>query len=129
MEQFAETSPGADLSPARRLVCGGFAGITSVTFTYPLDIVRTRLSVQSTTFAAPGGAERRALPGMWKTLITIYKTEGGIRALYRGILPTVAGVAPYVSLRVLRYYKRLVLIASGWPQLHDIRISKEISYT
>ena len=27
----------------------------------------------------------------------MYKTEGGIWALYRGIVPTVAGVAPYVS--------------------------------
>lgn len=27
----------------------------------------------------------------------MYKTEGGILALYRGIVPTVAGVAPYVS--------------------------------
>lgn len=34
---------------------------------------------------------------MWKTLVTMYKTEGGIPALYRGILPTIAGVAPYVS--------------------------------
>lgn len=28
--------------------------------------------------------------------MTMYKTEGGILALYRGITPTVAGVAPYV---------------------------------
>ena len=34
---------------------------------------------------------------MWATMKTMYKTEGGFLALYRGILPTVAGVAPYVS--------------------------------
>lgn len=34
---------------------------------------------------------------MWATLVRMYKTEGGISALYRGIIPTVAGVAPYVS--------------------------------
>jgi solute carrier family 25 phosphate transporter 23/24/25/41 len=28
----------------------------------------------------------------------MYKTEGGILALYRGIIPTVAGVAPYVRM-------------------------------
>lgn len=28
----------------------------------------------------------------------MYKTEGGVSALYRGIVPTVAGVAPYVCL-------------------------------
>lgn len=34
---------------------------------------------------------------MWSTMVMMYKTEGGILALYRGIIPTVAGVAPYVS--------------------------------
>ncbi|MCJ1302965.1 hypothetical protein MMC08_005770 [Hypocenomyce scalaris] len=34
---------------------------------------------------------------------TMYKNEGGIRALYRGIIPTVAGVAPYVGLNFMTY--------------------------
>jgi solute carrier family 25 phosphate transporter 23/24/25/41 len=85
------------MSSVRRLICGGAAGITSVFFTYPLDIVRTRLSIQSASFAALGEARRVKLPGMWATMVTMYKTEGGIPALYRGIIPTVAGVAPYVS--------------------------------
>lgn len=33
-------------------------------------------------------------------MVMMYKTEGGIVALYRGILPTVTGVAPYVSLQM-----------------------------
>jgi len=85
------------------LICGGAAGITSVFFTYPLDIVRTRLSIQSASFAALGQGPRTKLPGMWGTLITMYKTEGGILALYRGIIPTVAGVAPYVGLNFMTY--------------------------
>ena len=80
----------------RRLVCGGAAGITSVVFTYPLDIVRTRLSIQSASFAALSNVQKSQLPGMWTTMVMMYKTEGGILALYRGIIPTVAGVAPYV---------------------------------
>ncbi|KAM3081692.1 hypothetical protein ACMFMG_005142 [Clarireedia jacksonii] len=93
--QFFESSPGGDMSSIKRLVCGGAAGITSVFFTYPLDIVRTRLSIQSASFAALGKHGTK-LPGMWATMSTMYKTEGGIPALYRGIIPTVAGVAPYV---------------------------------
>ena len=99
-EQFAEPTPGADLSPVRRLMCGGLAGITSVTFTYPLDIVRTRLSIQSAGFAALGKQEGK-LPGMWGTALKMYKTEGGVLGLYRGIVPTIAGVAPYVSMPVV----------------------------
>ncbi|KAF5717400.1 mitochondrial carrier [Fusarium mundagurra] len=92
----------ADLAPITRLICGGIAGITSVFLTYPLDIVRTRLSIQSASFAELGNRPDK-LPGMWTTLVQMYKTEGGMSALYRGIIPTVAGVAPYVGLNFMVY--------------------------
>lgn len=86
------------MTPTRRLICGGIAGITSVTVTYPLDIVRTRLSIQSASFAGLGARDpSQKLPGLFTTMVTIYKNEGGMIALYRGIVPTVTGVAPYVS--------------------------------
>ncbi|KAM0246695.1 hypothetical protein ACHAQJ_010131 [Trichoderma viride] len=93
---------GTDLTPLTRLICGGLAGITSVFLTYPLDIVRTRLSIQSASFAELG-ARPEKLPGMWATIVSMYKTEGGVSALYRGIIPTVAGVAPYVGLNFMVY--------------------------
>ncbi|KAI0999315.1 hypothetical protein K3495_g8880 [Podosphaera aphanis] len=102
-KKFFEPSPGADLSSIRRLICGGAAGITSVFCTYPLDIVRTRLSIQSASFAALENSSKTKLPGMWTTIVIMYKTEGGILALYRGIIPTVAGVAPYVGLNFMTY--------------------------
>ena len=83
--------------PWKNLLCGAFAGITSVTFTYPLDIIRTRLSVQTADYATLSEAQREDLPGMWRTGVNIYKTEGGFLALYGGYVPTIAGVAPYVS--------------------------------
>ncbi|KAF4164680.1 hypothetical protein CNMCM6936_008888 [Aspergillus lentulus] len=103
-KKFAEPFPDAELSPIRRLLCGGAAGITSVTITYPLDIVRTRLSIQSASFAALGQrGTAEQLPGMFTTMVLIYKNEGGFVALYRGIVPTVAGVAPYVGLNFMTY--------------------------
>lgn len=113
--QFFESTPGADLSAPMRLTCGGLAGITSVTFTYPLDIVRTRLSIQGADFEVlkvqGTGAK---LPGMWSTMRDMYKTEGGFVALYRGIVPTVAGVAPYVGLNFMVYeYVRQYLTPEG----------------
>lgn len=101
-KRFVESSTGTDLTPVGRLLCGGCAGITSVTFTYPLDIVRTRLSIQTASFATLSKHEG-APPGMWPTMVLMYKTEGGMKGLYRGILPTVAGVAPYVGLNFMVY--------------------------
>ena len=88
--------------PLSRFICGACAGVTSVTFTYPLDIVRTRLSIQSASFEGLQKETGRKLPGVWATTMGMYKNEGGIRALYRGIVPTAAGVAPYVSLEGIR---------------------------
>ncbi|KAL1840622.1 hypothetical protein VTJ49DRAFT_273 [Mycothermus thermophilus] len=99
---FFERFEGDSLTPMSRLTCGGIAGITSVTFTYPLDIVRTRLSIQSASFAELGERPKK-LPGMWQTMAMMYRTEGGFLALYRGIVPTVAGVAPYVGLNFMTY--------------------------
>lgn len=102
--QIFEPTPGSPLSPGRRLCCGALAGITSVTVTYPLDIVRTRLSIQSASFEKLGVKDvSKKLPGMWETMVGMYKNEGGFLALYRGIIPTVAGVAPYVGLNFMIY--------------------------
>ena len=48
-------------------------------------------------------AQRKNLPGMWKTAVNVYKSEGGFLALYGGYIPTVAGVAPYVGLNFMTY--------------------------
>jgi solute carrier family 25 phosphate transporter 23/24/25/41 len=91
------------MNTVRRLCAGALAGITSVVATYPLDIVRTRLSVQSASFEVLGAAHRAKLPGMWATMKIMYNTEGGALALYRGLGPTLAGVAPYVGINFATY--------------------------
>jgi solute carrier family 25 phosphate transporter 23/24/25/41 len=70
--------------------------------TYPLDIVRTRLSIHSASFEALGKRDAK-LPGMWSTMKTMHGTEGGMIALYRGLGPTLAGVAPYVGINFATY--------------------------
>ena len=117
------------MTSLNRLVCGGMAGITSVVCTYPLDIVRTRLSIQSASFSELRTTKPKKLPGMWETMVVMYKTEGGVPALYRGIVPTVAGVAPYVSVHPMRLDRGgcldMLTNLAGWSQLHDLRAGAE----
>ncbi|ODV88648.1 hypothetical protein CANCADRAFT_32185 [Tortispora caseinolytica NRRL Y-17796] len=100
--------PGeTELDAPNRLFAGAIAGILCVAATYPLDIVRTRLSIYTATIGAHHGAEALAkgerIPGMWETMNMMYRTEGGVKALYRGIWPTTLGVAPYVGLNFAVY--------------------------
>lgn len=81
-------------STPERLTAGAIAGSVSVLATYPLDIARTRLSILALT-----QKESSLLSdGMLHTIRNIYVNEGGLMALYRGVSPTILGVAPYVAL-------------------------------
>ncbi|KAJ6933724.1 mitochondrial adenine nucleotide transporter ADNT1-like [Populus alba x Populus x berolinensis] len=83
------------LTPLLRLGAGACAGIIAMSATYPMDMVRGRLTVQ--TDKSP-----RQYRGIAHALSTVLKEEGP-RALYKGWLPSVIGVIPYVGLNFAVY--------------------------
>ncbi|RLN29833.1 mitochondrial adenine nucleotide transporter ADNT1 [Panicum miliaceum] len=85
----------AQLTPLLRLGAGACAGIIAMSATYPMDMVRGRITVQ--TDKSP-----YQYRGMFHALGTVYREEG-FRALYRGWLPSVIGVVPYVGLNFAVY--------------------------
>ena len=86
---------GKTLSTVDRLICGGLAGMTSVLVSYPLDVVRCRLSAQN-------DATTKVYSGIWNCLKLTYQQEG-TRGLYRGLIPTLLGIAPYVAINFTTY--------------------------
>ncbi|KAI8336014.1 mitochondrial carrier domain-containing protein [Blakeslea trispora] len=97
-----------ELDTPRRLIAGAVAGTVSVVCTYPLDLVRTRLSIQSAELLLRKSTGDTTLltkksSGILSTTKLIYQTEGGLRGLYRGLGPTTLGVAPYVALNFQCY--------------------------
>lgn len=102
-----------DMDTPMRLSAGALAGICSVCATYPLDLVRSRLSIISASIGnasivaqVSGGAAtliKQKELGIVGMTIKVFKEEGGLRGLYRGIGPTAAGVAPYVGLNFTFY--------------------------
>lgn len=85
----------AELTPILRLGAGACAGIIAMSATYPMDMVRGRLTVQ--TEKSP-----RQYRGIFHALTTVLREEGP-RALYKGWLPSVIGVIPYVGLNFAVY--------------------------
>lgn len=78
------------------IAAGSVAGLVAVTTTYPLDIVRARLALQT------AGAADTAYKGVIDALRTIPKQEGFF-ALYKGMSATMMGVAPYQGLKFGAY--------------------------
>jgi len=84
------------LSAWEKQFVGGFAGVTSVLLTYPLDMVRGRLTAQG------GAVESVQYKGLMDGCYKILKQEG-FRGLYSGIAPTLIGIYPYVALNYTTY--------------------------
>ncbi|XP_010536855.1 PREDICTED: mitochondrial substrate carrier family protein P [Tarenaya hassleriana] len=100
---FPETTRG----PLLDLVAGSFAGGTAVLFTYPLDLVRTKLAYQvvsSTKVQAKGviPIEQMLYRGILDCFSKTYR-ESGLRGLYRGAAPSLYGIFPYAGLKFYFY--------------------------
>ncbi len=76
------------LSPFERLFAGGCAGALAQTITYPLDFIRARLTVDM---------RGEYSGGMWAAMAQVARTEG-VFSLYRGLLPSICGIVPYVGI-------------------------------
>ena len=74
-------------SPFTRFICGATAGGTACFACYPLDLVRTRLTVIKT----PAGSS--IYGSISSTMISIIRNEG-ILGLYRGVLISVSVTTP-----------------------------------
>lgn len=77
-----------------KLLAGSLTGVTAVTFTYPLDMVRARMAYQ---------VHERKYRGIWHTLVTIPREEGGLIALYRGYTSSILGMIPYAGTAFYTY--------------------------
>ncbi|GME83384.1 unnamed protein product [Ambrosiozyma monospora] len=125
MKKWLGTNEEGNLSVGNKLIAGSVCGLASVLVTYSMDLVKTRLSIQtaksltlnkksSTSSAGSATAEPKKPMGMFKNVAHIYKYEGGFRALYRGLAPTSLGVAPYVALNFAIYEKLTELFPKEW---------------
>jgi solute carrier family 25 (mitochondrial carrier protein), member 16 len=92
--------PDPFVKHADKFFAGAGAGLTAVTLTYPLDTIRARLAFQVTG--------EHKYNGILQCATAMLKEEGGVRALYRGFVPTLTGMVPYAGLsfycfEVLKY--------------------------
>lgn len=81
----------SDLSFRQMILAGMAAGLCQAIITYPLEVVRTRLTITSMM----GGTYR----GMTHCAAATIQQEG-LGAMYKGITPTLLTATPYVGLQM-----------------------------
>jgi len=103
-------------TPFRRLISGSMAGITSVFFTYPLEVIRVRLAFETKheSRSSLGAICRR----IYHEQITARSVAGtisqpsavdavtprsGLTNFYRGFSPTLVGMVPYAGVSFLTH--------------------------
>lgn len=64
-------------------VAGFSAGVVSCLAAHPLDLLKNRLQLNTTTRSRPGDS--------FRILRNVIRDEGGVKALYRGLWPNLLG--------------------------------------
>jgi solute carrier family 25 (mitochondrial phosphate transporter), member 23/24/25/41 len=85
------------IGPLERLAAGGAAGMAAAVACYPLEVAKTLLTAHPERYRSVFG-----------TLAEVGRTQGA-RGLYRGLLPTLIAMFPYVGLEFM-VYEQLKLV-------------------
>ncbi|GLJ45205.1 hypothetical protein SUGI_0951510 [Cryptomeria japonica] len=111
---------GEEIGVLPSLLFGAAAGAVSTTLTYPLDNIRTMMSMRE----LPTGGKALAQHGsMLKTLKEIVRKEGvGLRGLYRGVGLRYAEIIPVTALSFMTYeIAKRILIARHKEEPHEYK--------
>mmetsp|Transcript_3331 Transcript_3331/g.8488 ORF Transcript_3331/g.8488 Transcript_3331/m.8488 type:complete len:433 (+) Transcript_3331:158-1456(+) len=88
---LASTMSDPSLHAGARLFAGGVAGMVAASIVYPLEVVKTMLTLYPD--------QCRSIPD---ALSRVYRTSG-VRGLYRGLGPTLVAMFPYVGVEFMVY--------------------------
>ena len=113
----------ATLTVPAKLLCGGLAGATAQTVSYPLDVARRRMQLgQVVTFISSSCAvvisnTRVQVEGggMGRVLVTTYREAGLVRGLFRGMSINYLRAVPMtaVSFSVYESLKQVMGLQTG----------------
>ncbi|CAH2061015.1 unnamed protein product [Thlaspi arvense] len=87
------------------LLAGACAGVSQTLLTYPLELVKTRITFQ-----------RGVYKGILDAFVKIIKEEGPTE-LYRGLAPSLIGVVPYAATNYFAYDSLRKAYRKLWEQL------------
>ncbi|GBP29497.1 Graves disease carrier protein homolog [Eumeta japonica] len=101
---------GLVLTVPGKLLCGGLAGAVAQSVSYPLDVTRRRMQLACMT-----PETEKFGTGMFRTLALIYRENGIVKGLYRGMSINYIRAIPMVAMSFSTYelMKQLLQLDTG----------------
>ena len=79
-----------ELSYMNKLVCGGLTGMCASFAVYPIDLVKTYLTIN---------VDNAVQLSMWEQAKVIVRTQGFF-GLYKGLFVSLGGIAPFIGIKM-----------------------------
>ena len=95
-----------NLTPIERLIAGGFAGMIASSLVYPIEVVKTMLTMYPGKYTGIGGA------------FTAVINEAGIQGLFQGLWPTLLAMFPYVGVEFMIYETSKIALEATLRRMH-----------
>ncbi|KAK4788073.1 hypothetical protein SAY86_019392 [Trapa natans] len=95
MEALLRSEPGESLSVKQQMIAGTGAGVAVSFLACPTELIKCRLQAQSALAAAgPGATVAVKYTGPMDVARHVLRSEGGMRGLFKGLVPTLSREVP-----------------------------------
>lgn len=94
MESLVRSHPGAPLTVNQQFVCGAGAGVAVSFLACPTELIKCRLQAQSALAGTGTAAVAVKYGGPMDVARQVLRSEGGVRGLFKGLLPTMGREIP-----------------------------------
>ncbi|XP_023540497.1 mitochondrial carnitine/acylcarnitine carrier-like protein [Cucurbita pepo subsp. pepo] len=94
MEALVRSQPGVPLSVNQQVVCGAGAGVAVSFLACPTELIKCRLQAQSALAQSSSAGLTVKYGGPMDVARHVLKSEGGVRGLFKGLVPTLAREVP-----------------------------------
>lgn len=95
-KEFVRDPVSGQINSFNSLLAGSFAGVVATSLTYPMDVLKTRMTLNSFD---PYQQKYKSMLDAF----TLIAKEEGFMALYKGISPTILGVIPFAGTLYFTY--------------------------
>jgi len=104
------------LKPVAHFISGSIGGCAGTLISFPFDVIRTRVVAQPES--------NKIYKSTLHAARNLY-TEGGIRAFYKGLTPTIAAIAPHTGLQ-FGFYSFFNQVLERLVTSHDETLGHEV---